>query len=48
MNRIFSFKLVLSLSLLFPVIVSAQQNYLVDGKIKGLKDGDKIYLVYPS
>lgn len=48
MNRIFSFKLVLSLSLLFPVIVSAQQNYLVNGKIKGLKDGDKIYLVYPS
>ena len=28
--------------------VNAQQNYVVDGNVKGLIDGDKIYLVYPN
>lgn len=48
MNRLINFNLVLILSLLFPKISNAQQNYVVDGNVKGLKDGDKIYLVYPS
>lgn len=48
MNSLFNYKFSLIISLLFPVIAGAQQNYVVNGNVSGLKDGDKIYLVYPN
>jgi len=39
-------KIFLSVALLFPLAVMAQQPFTIKGEIKNLKDGDKIYLVY--
>jgi len=30
-----------------PILLSAQHEYSIKGKVPGLKDGDKLYLVYP-
>ena len=41
-------KLLLSAVALLPLAVAAQKPFSINGNIKGLKTGDKVYLVYPS
>lgn len=41
-------KIILSVLCMAPLAIMAQQAFTINGNIKSLKDGDKLYLIYPG